>query len=103
MMNRPSGEARVAIEVSRMEFFEETMRPVDVVAVWSRADQLQADPEVGNPVGVAAKLRRILFGSKVAAASPAFVADAPVLHAERLGKSRCGAHVCQRCASSGRV
>ena len=89
------------VGVARVDLLEEAVGPVDIVAVGSRADQLQVEAEARNPVGVAAEFRGIFFGSEVAAAPPAFVADSPVLHAERLGKTGRGAHVGERSAARG--
>src|ERR1700692_4279943 len=103
MMNRPAGEARIVIGVPGKDLVEEAVRPINIVTVGPRRDELQTYAEAGNPTSIAAKLRRIRLRREVATATPALVANAPKLHVEWFGKSRFGAHLRKSRGSRGRV
>ncbi len=94
---------------ARGQRIEETARPSDVVAVGAAAHQVDAGL-AGDAAHVAARAdqvaeRRVVpelgrggFRLEVAAATPQLIADAPVFHAERLGRSIGGAFVGKRAA-----
>src|SRR5205814_2218634 len=62
---------------------EEPAGPVEVIAIGARSDQVEGHAILGQPFGEPPILTAIILGGKLAATSPALVADAPVADAER--------------------
>src|SRR5437879_5012222 len=70
IMRRPALERRAG-KVGPL--LEEPPRPIEVVAIWPRSDQIQRYAVTGNPLGKLAILAAVVFRCKLAAAAPAFI------------------------------
>ncbi len=70
---------------------EEAARPVEVVHVGARGDELQIDAVARHRRREAAVFGGVLLGREVTAAAPGLVADAPEAHAERVAARRLAA------------
>ena len=66
---------------------EEAPGPVEIAAVGARGDEREFRAEVGHPGRVAAVFARVGIRCELAAAPPAFIADAPVAYRVRLSRS----------------
>src|ERR1043166_1424190 len=84
VMESPAKEAakQSAIFFSRLR--KESARPVEVVDVCTRGDEVQVDAVPRNGGSEAPVFSRIFFRREVSAATPRLVAHAPVLHAKRI-------------------
>src|SRR5215469_6865006 len=84
----------------RVQRLEEPPGPADVVSVWTNGHESQRSvfAVARCPRGIPTKDRGILLRCEVASATPALVADSPVLHVEGLAVTVGGA---LRCKSVG--
>src|SRR5438034_10618546 len=76
-------------------FLEEAPRPVEIVAVRSRGDQIERHAVLREPLGELPIFAAIVFRRELAAAAPALVADAPITNAERFAGTIGGTLVSQ--------
>src|SRR5689334_8600447 len=91
-MMQPPAVKRVELPFALLnQLRKETARPAQVVVARARADERQTLFITGNPGGETAELGGVRFGREVAAATPRFIADAPITHVE-------GFAVAARCA-----
>ena len=74
-----------------------------LIDIRSGGDERQFLAISRHPRRISAKFHRIFSGSEIAAASPRFVAHAPVTNTEGFGKSRRSARVRQSCTAGRRI
>src|SRR5436190_19571359 len=82
MMQRP--DPHRSQRAPLIQLGKEASRPIQIAPVRTRADEGESDSIVRHPGSEPPVLGRVLFRSKVAAASPRLVADAPEADVERV-------------------
>src|SRR5579883_1434953 len=62
---------------------EKAFGPAVIGDIRTRSDEVQIQAVSRNPLGIAAKLDRVLVSGEISTASPAFIAYPPILNVER--------------------
>src|SRR5262245_39834123 len=75
---------------------KETPGPIQIAAVWTGSHECRLDSIFRNPFSEAAKLRRVLLGGEVSAATPRLVPDSPVTNLERISITARRTHIRKR-------
>ena len=103
IMEAPAEDAAEEAAVPFGQLGEETARPFEVASRRTGGDERQRDAVVGDPGDEAPEFRGVLLGREVAAATPGFVADAPIAHPERIGVAVRGPLVGERRLAARRI
>src|SRR6266567_1471039 len=101
MMQRPAPHSPERAALCHLG--EESPRPFQVSAVWTRTDEGWFDSVFRNPLGEAAILGGVLFRSEIPTAAPGLIADSPIAHREGLAVATRRAGISQGRRARGRI